>query len=141
MPPSLALLGMPSISSFTAFSSPSPLKPRNEKRPDTLPCLNGVSSTPGARPNSSQLLLTCWLRSRSSPRMSTELSTLRTGNGPLLRPVTVTARSANAESALLLCAQAGCIGVDALNIENMRRRADTGQQTRRAQRWSLIPTP
>ncbi|MNP70795.1 hypothetical protein D3C76_1670720 [compost metagenome] len=55
MLPSLLLLGIPSISNLTAFTSPSPLKPRKEILPEVVPWLNSVSITPGARLNSSQL--------------------------------------------------------------------------------------
>src|SRR5256885_183667 len=65
MPPALSLLGMPSISSLTALMRPSPLKPRKEKRPASVPCLNCVTCTPGAldrdrkstRLNSSHLVI------------------------------------------------------------------------------------
>ena len=53
MLPSLLLDGTPSISSFTALTSPSPLKPRIDGLPVVVPWWKGVSCMPGRRANSS----------------------------------------------------------------------------------------
>jgi len=82
MLPSLLLLGMPSISSLTALTSPSPLKARKDSLPEVVPMPNSVIITPGIRLNSCHGALMFWFSIWSLPSRLTELSTLRAGKPP-----------------------------------------------------------
>src|SRR5574343_1117080 len=111
MLPSLLLDGTPSISSLTALTSPSPLKPRIATLPVVVPWLKGVRLRPGRRANSDQLPSAALACTASPPARSTEVSTLRVDRGPRCVAVMVTRCRSKTVGAEVAGGRDGSVGV------------------------------